>query len=486
MDTRNTSVAYQKHMFSNSFSWKGWILVILLVFTKSILPAQSEILAADLFWQQVKVNHPVARQAALMEEQGARELLYARGGFDPKLYASQEEKIFGGKDYYRYGQGGIKIPTTLGITLKAEYDWTDPNGEYLNPDRTIPEGGQAILGIEVPLLQGLFFDEARSTWRQAEIGQERYRAVANALRNELFQSANKAYWEWSYAYYSRELAKSAQAYSLERLTNIRESYRAGDYPAIDTLEAYLQWQSWDLEVQEADLQLNHATAKMQALLWETEGRAQTWNNNWTPQHPELATTAPALAELRLAVADHPSLVAYRFKQEQLAIERRWKQEQFKPELTFNYNFLANQLDFNPENTNGIRNLVTDNYKWGFTFSQPLLLRKERAGVALTDIKIAQTDWKLQQKEQELTTKLMAYWREWEIRQQQLELSQNVVQNYRTLMEAEQVKFSLGESSVFLLNSRQQKLLNAQLKLLKTQAELQKSVIALWYTAGRSQ
>ncbi|MEO0877507.1 MAG: TolC family protein, partial [Bacteroidota bacterium] len=114
---------------------------------------------------------------------------------------------------------------------------------------------------------------------------------------------------------------------------------------------------------------------------------------------------------------------------------------------------------------------------------PLFLRKERAGVALTDIKIAQTDWKQQQKQQELTTKLNAYWQEWENRSRQLILANSVVDNYRALMDAERVKFRLGESSVFLLNSRQQKLLEAQLKQLKTQAELQKAVVALSYTAG---
>ena len=45
------------------------------------------------FWQRVKLNHPVARQAALLQEQGAQELLYARGGFDPKLYAAQDQKV---------------------------------------------------------------------------------------------------------------------------------------------------------------------------------------------------------------------------------------------------------------------------------------------------------------------------------------------------------------------------------------------------------
>ncbi|MEO0724514.1 MAG: TolC family protein [Bacteroidota bacterium] len=467
-------------MKNNFFSL---LLLMVAVFLFTLPQAWSQTMGPNDFWQKVKTNHPIARQAALLLEQGAQELLYARGGFDPKLYASQDQKVFDGKDYYRYGAGGVKIPTAWGLAFKAEYDWTDPNGLFFNPDRTVPEGGQAVAGIELPVLRGLFFDENRSNLRQAQLGQDRYRAIADELRNVLFMDANKAYWDWSYAYHSREIAVEARTYSYERLDGVKESFRAGDNPAIDTLEAFLQWQSWELEVQEANLQLNHAIAKIQALLWEQNGQPANWQDSWEPQHPEFLEQRPDLATLQQQVQEHPSLRAYRFQQQQLAIERRWKTEQFKPELTFNYNFLAERLNFNPAAEGGLRNLVNDNYKWGFTFSSPLFLRKERAGVALTDIKIAQTDWKQQQKQQELTTKLNAYWQEWENRSRQLVLANSVVDNYRALMDAERVKFRLGESSVFLLNSRQQKLLEAQLKQLKTQAELQKAVVALSYTAG---
>jgi len=41
---------------------------------------------------------------------------------------------------------------------------------------------------------------------------------------------------------------------------------------------------------------------------------------------------------------------------------------------------------------------------------------------------------------------------------------DMVMNYRTLVEAEERKFGFGESSLFLVNSREGKLLEAELKL----------------------
>jgi hypothetical protein len=43
------------------------------------------------------------------------------------------------------------------------------------------------------------------------------------------------------------------------------------------------------------------------------------------------------------------------------------------------------------------------------------------------------------------------------------LINSIVKDYMTLLQAEERKFTLGESSLFLINSREQKLIDAQLK-----------------------
>lgn len=446
-----------------------------------------EILTPQDLWAMVSANHPLARQAALLRSEGEQALLYARGAFEPKLDAFQEQKTFDGKDYFTYGGAEVKMPTTFGATFKAGFDWTNADGLYLSPERNIPEGGQAILGVELPLLRGLFMDESRADWRQAQTGVQRYQQLARELRNTLYQETHKAYWNWAWVYNAQRLAIDALRYSEERLVGIRQSFEAGDYPAIDTLEAYLQVQSWQLAAQDAQIDLQHVQAKMQTLLWNESGQPMVWNDNWEAL-PLGSDAYPMMsrADLELQLNNHPALRAYSLQLTQLQQERRWKSEMFKPELTVNFNLLGDNTDFNPGTAEGVRGLVTENYKWGFRFSYPLFLRKARAGLTQTDIKIAQTEWKLSDKQQQLNTKLEAYWQEWQIRQRQVQVAASVVANYRTLLDAEQIKFELGESSVFLLNSRQQKLLEARLKQLKAQAELQKAIVALQYTVGVSQ
>ena len=55
---------------------------------------------------------------------------------------------------------------------------------------------------------------------------------------------------------------------------------------------------------------------------------------------------------------------------------------------------------------------------------------------------------------------------------------------KRLLALENSRFQLGESSLFLLNSREVKLIEAQIKLVKFQAELYTAQAAVEWAAGR--
>jgi hypothetical protein len=91
----------------------------------------------------------------------------ARGGFDPKLYSEWEQKSFDGKEYFTLGETGFKIPTWAGVELKGNF--LVSGGDFLNPENTLPTAGQAVAGVKVSLLQGMFIDERRAMLRQEEL-----------------------------------------------------------------------------------------------------------------------------------------------------------------------------------------------------------------------------------------------------------------------------------------------------------------------------
>ncbi|MFT7230608.1 MAG: outer membrane protein TolC, partial [Bacteroidia bacterium] len=56
-------------------------------------------------------------------------------------------------------------------------------------------------------------------------------------------------------------------------------------------------------------------------------------------------------------------------------------------------------------------------------------------------------------------------------------------NYKALLDAEQTKFRLGESSLFIVNTREQKWIFAREKYIKSYAEYRKSILRYYHSMG---
>jgi hypothetical protein len=73
--------------------------IVLLV--RAGLVVGQDTLTYDDFLEWVRSYHPVARQADVTLEMGRQELRMARGGFDPLLYGTLDEKNYNGSEYYK-------------------------------------------------------------------------------------------------------------------------------------------------------------------------------------------------------------------------------------------------------------------------------------------------------------------------------------------------------------------------------------------------
>jgi outer membrane protein TolC len=458
-----------------------------LVFSHPVAKAQQP--AATLDWpafrQQVLANHPRARQADLRRDLAAADLLRAKGGFDPKAYAELSAKEFGDKNYYRYGEAGLKWPGWAGLELKGAYTWA--GGEYLNPERRLPEAGQAVLGLEWALGQGLLFDDRRAALYQSRIGLEQGEAERSGLANDLLFEAAKTYWTWVAAENQVAVFAAALEQARLRLEGLRESFRQGDKAAIDTTEALIQVQTRLLDLNFAQLDRQQAGLSLNAFLWQTDQQ---------PVAPDRVPAAPALTDIAGAPAfdvealiqearqRHPELRAYDAKIRSLEVERRLKNEKRKPELDLTYNLLGSGWTFFPTATasDGV-GLLANDIKWGVQFSYPILNRKARGDWQLTEIKLTQTEMALRQKRQEVEIKLRQYAGELANFERQLPLLRDFTANYKLLLDAEIEKFRQGESSVFLINAREQRWLDARLKYLKLLSEFRKAEAGLRWAAG---
>jgi outer membrane protein TolC len=455
------------------------IIAIVLSFNLFSQSDSLRVFTQQAYFQWIMAYHPLVRQANLRTAEARAELQMARGSFDPKLQSEVSQKSFDGKNYYTYTESGFKIPTWYGVELKGLFNTT--SGININPEQTLPAAGQAVLGIKATLGAGLFIDERRAALQKAKILQNANEAERLNAINEVLLDAAVAYWDWAKAFNEMQAIEQALQVSRQRLQNIVESYDQGDRPALDTLETFIQVQNWAYELNNAQLYFRNAGLALSNFLWyEDNTPLEITESLRPPLLDTIATEAPLpLLQrfLELVETRHPQLRVYQFKLNQLDIDRKLAVEQLKPRVDVEYNLLGDGFRFGSsktDNGNGLENILLQNYKWGLSVSFPIFLRKERGKLELTRLKILDTDYTLQQKRLELRNKVRDAYNEWQNTQAQIALYEAIIDNYRRLLEAEVTKFELGESSIFLINAREQKLIEAQVKLIKLRADFQKN------------
>lgn len=468
-----------------------FLFVFLFSLAGTALPLRSQPSSTHWDWPSfrsvVLQQHPTAQQANLLLEQAQAELLRARGGFDPKIYGDWSGKNFNGKQYFQYSEVGLKVPTWLGIELKSNFNRAE--GAFVNPESSLPQRGQLAAGLRWTLGRGLFMDERRAELQMGKIGLDQRQAERATLLNDLLFDAAKVYWDWTFARNALNIYEEALRQAQIRYEGIVESFYQGDKPAIDTLEAFIQVQNRQLDVNFAHVDLQNATIALTTFLWGTNGDPAGLNGIPAPPEALMAATYPPPTEaaarqlLQQARTQHPLLRTYSAKLLMLDVERRLKLEKRKPQLDLSYQLLGNGWQF--FTTPGLEGpqVLANDIKWGVQFSYPILNRKARGDWQLTQIKIAQNNLELAQKRLEIENKTQQYLNELNTLAGQVALYRDITNNYRTLLDGEYEKFRFGESSVFLINVREQRWLDAQIKYLKLLATYRKTEAGLQWSAG---
>lgn len=442
------------------------ILFLIGILLQVTLVAQVS-LDFDAYKNRVLKFHPVIQQSQNKAKIGEKEVLKAKGQLDPNFETEISSKKFEGKDYYRLSNTGLKIPTWLGLDFKAGYEQN--RGIYVSEEHQTPGSGLWYAGIEIPLGQGLFFDERRATIQHAKVIEKMAFNEQELMINDLLLDAYVAYWSWFEAYKKLTIAQEGYEFALIRFNGVKENAILGELPFIDTVEAKIQLDSRKFEKTQAEYDYQNSKSVLNLYLW---------TDNFIPLELEETTIPQAdskkkytLSNLALRMTDTlavglPLILNTSYKLDQLKIEERWKREQLKPELNLAYNPISRPVGNNP-----LQNFTPQNYKFGFTASVPIFLRKERGALAQTKLKVenAKLDLnykinEIQQKEMQLRNDLFRLYEQVDIQQQQ------VVQA-KTLRDSEQTRFEIGESSLFLVNSREMSYLQYKMKLVELEAKM---------------
>lgn len=470
---------------------KNWLikkafLILLGLFLTGVMYGQQladgDTLYYGEFIKKVKQNHPVAKRADILVDRADARFMTSRGAFDPKLFAKTSEKNYKNKDYYSYGQAGVSVKSIYGVNFKGGLDYSDTTASYYSNETTTGPRGTGFLGVSVPLGKDLIFNQERASWKQADNAREMSAYQRLLLQNSLLEMASAQYFDWALSYYRMNTAKEAMQTAKEIKQVVMRLFTSGEAAAMDTMEADIQMRAAEAESEYYESSYRKNRELLRDYLWFEDGERPDPEDVFLPeQTPEL------LEELKKLIPEaagpemierHPALMNYRIKKNNYEIQRKVNLMNMLPELRADYALLYD--GYRPNN------LDADNHKIGVSFSFPLFLRKERGYYKENELKIDDIDFKILDKENELMNKQKAYFEQLNVLENVLQKQRELTDGYAQLLSNENRRFESGESTMFVVTTRQQKLLTAKLKYIDSQSRWFSSWLKLVQSTGRLQ
>ena len=439
---------------------KQFLLLFLListsVFGQNSMPNNKE-LSYNEFLGYVKKFHPMVKSANLALSNAQANLMMARGGFDPKIAIDFDKKQFKDSEYYSILNSSFKIPTWYGIEVKAGFD--NSEGVFLNPQNTLPNQGLTSLGITIPLGQGLFINQRMADLRKAKIQIQLSQSERKLQAITVLYEASVAYLNWKRNYKEVQLYAAYLKNAEIRFNGVSSLILNGDKPAIDSVEAGIIVRNRKLNLEDSQLKLAKAKLELANFLWLENNIPLELQDDIIPENNLEKSIDETLKTNDLlqgnpSLENHPKINALQSKIGILNVERKLKANQILPQIDLGYHYLSEPSMYNESNFN--------NYKVAVNFSFPIFLRKERGSLQLSKFKIQDAQFELDLEKEVLKNKINAQQTEINSLVKQRKLVSELVLDYTTMLTSEERLFSFGESSIFLINSRENNLVASQL------------------------
>lgn len=426
----------------------------------------------------VKRFHPIVKQANLVINNSEAKLLKARGAFDPKIEVDFDQKQFKDKEYYNKLNGVFKIPTYYGLEFKANFE--NNSGEFLNPEANVPTDGLYAAGVSASLLKGLLINKRMAALKQAKLFLSQAREDQQILVNEILYNASLSYFNWLKTYNEKLVYDDFLENAIIRFKNTKRAVEEGDKAAIDTLEAGITLNTRKLNLEKARIKLIKSSLELSNFLWLNDNTPVELQDNIIPDtntlnNVDTTFNIALFNDANFDVNNHPKIRSLEYKIKSLNVDRKLKMNNLLPQLDVQYNFLT-------QTPNQANSLNVDNYKAGINFKLPIFLRKERGDLKLAKIKLRDAEFENESTKVVIKNKVNAIQLELQSFEVQNGYIIGIVKDYGTLLKAEERKFFLGESSLFLVNYRESKLIETKLKAIDLENKFFKSKASLFKAA----
>lgn len=454
-----------------------YIFALILCLFAGKAKSQKQYLSKDEFIRVVRAFHPIVKLSNVNLSKAGANIQLARGAFDPTVSTYLSSKELKGDLYYSYFNTEVNIPTWYGVDIKAGID--NSSGARIDPE--ITSGGVSYVGVKFSL-NSLIYDKRRAALQQAKLVREMTMAQQQLAVNDLIFDALSAYWLWVKEYEQLQVIQKLVDKINERIHMVKLEVEQGSRPALDSIEAIGQYYSMLQQQKNTEQLYRNASLELSAYMWLDNCEPYTMPDFVIPDVAALNTEFEHCSDLNgtLGMLDvHPKLKIMDTKIEALDVERRLKMQGLIPRLSVN----AAALNYNGSNLQLIEQPVVKNYKFSIDLNVPILMREARGALQATNYKIQEQKIEKSHAYVQLAIKLKSYYSEYLSLKGQVKDCERLNASYSMLLEGEIYKYNAGESTLFLVNSRELKYMEAAQKLIDLKAKLQKAYAGILFSAG---
>jgi len=442
-------------------------------------PARAQaVLGPDELLRSVERSLPLLDRARQDVEVAEGELEQARGSFDLGVTASNK-LTRGFYDNERLAAAVVQPLAFGGATLTAGYRLG--RGLFAPYDTAAQTLGQGefMVGAELPLLRNRSIDARRADRASAELGVAAAERSLDKARLSFYKQALVEYWDWAAAGAQRLVAQSLLDLASARDQQLADSVALGQIAPVERTEnrrAILQRQS---AVVAAERQLEMKAIDLSLYYRAPDGR---------PERPAVARVpalSPPLAEdafpneedaIRVAFMRRPELQALRLKREQQDVALRYAENLTLPYLNL-YTDLSRDIGA------GAPSRVPSIFQGGMSFAVPLQNRAASGKRVQARAKLEAVRAEIRWTEDQIRTEVQNALSARQAARRALDLVSQEVTVARELEALERDRFTLGDSTQFLVNLRELATADAAFREARALADYQKAVVAVEAATG---
>jgi outer membrane protein TolC len=431
----------------------------------------------------VERNFPLLTAAERETDIAEGELTAARGGFDsswrtragtapigyynPVLvdsFVTQPTPLWGTTFF-----AGWRLGVGASYTGIPVYDGKLETNDY----------GEVRAGVSVPLWRNGPIDRARANIRRAEQGRTIAALNVQQQRLEATRNATQRYWDWVAAGRRLAVGRSLLALATQRDEGLRVRVERGDLPAFertDNARAIVQREGLVVALRR---QVEQTAIELSLYVRDAQGRTRTPGaDELPPGLPEPAALDPGCVRREAEAAPERRPEARRFdaQRAQQAVEREWAENQRRPAIDVTV-AASQDLGPGPANRNGPvleASLVLD---------IPILNRsatgREQAASAAMQRAEELGRFARDRIAADVRDALSAI----EAARQRVTVARNELSLARTLAAQERERFNLGDSTLLVVNLREQAAAEAEVREIDALLEYHRAVAAWRFAIG---